>query len=213
MILVMADDAVYRVCRAELDLEDPWAVPACGTRVPLVLSGDGSRPRLESEVAAYHDGRRLLVVFSVRDDHLVATHLEHDAPLWEEDVVEVFVAPESLERYFEIEVNPLGTTFDAVVESPKLERASMTVDRAWSCEGLRTAIRRTTIHGVVRVETVIMIPAGALGASCDRGARWRANFYRIDRSPDGDEFSAWRPTGRTPPDFHVPRSFGTLVFE
>ncbi|MBI2212509.1 MAG: carbohydrate-binding family 9-like protein [Acidobacteria bacterium] len=210
---MMDDDAVYKVCRAELDLEDPWGVPACARRVPLVRAGDGAAPRLSSEVAAYHDGRRVFVVFSVRDDHLVATHLEHDAPLWEEDVVEIFVAPESLERYFEIEVNPLGTTFDARVDSPRLERESMTVDRGWTCEGLRTAIRRTTIDGVVRVETVVLIPSAALGASCDSGTLWRANFYRIDRSPDGDEFSAWRPTGRTPPDFHVPRAFGTLLFE
>ncbi|MFA6958684.1 MAG: carbohydrate-binding family 9-like protein [Thermoanaerobaculia bacterium] len=208
----MADDAVYTVCRAEIDLEDPWSVPACARRVPLVRAGDGSTPRLESEVAAYHDGERLFVVFSVRDDHLVATHLEHDAPLWEEDVVEIFLAPEALERYFEIEVNPLGTTFDAVIESPQLERTSMSVDRDWTCEGLRTAIRRTTVDGVVRVETVVLIPASALGASCSSGSRWRANFFRIDRSPDGDEFSAWRPTRRNPPDFHVPRAFGTLVF-
>jgi hypothetical protein len=178
-----------------------------------VLASDGSAPRLESEFAAYHDGRRFFVVFSARDDHLVATYLEHDAPLWKEDVVEVFLAPSSLEKYFEVEVNPLGTTFDALVESPRLERASMTVDRAWECAGLRVAIRRTTIGGVVRVETLIVIPADALGASCEREARWRANFYRIDRSPEGDEFSAWRPTGRTPPDFHVPREFGTLVFD
>lgn len=209
----MSDDATYRVCRAELDLEDPWSVPECARRVALVDATDGSTPRLESEVAAYHDGRRLLVVFSVRDDHLVASYLEHDQPLWEEDVVEVFLAPERLERYYEIEVNPLGTTFDAVVDSPRLERSSMTVDRGWTCEGLRAAIRRTTVNGSVRVDTLVSIPARAIGASCASGERWRANFFRVDRAPEGDEFSAWRPTGRRPADFHVPREFGTLLFE
>ncbi|MGK2855754.1 MAG: carbohydrate-binding family 9-like protein, partial [Thermoanaerobaculia bacterium] len=182
-------------------------------RVPLVRSGDGSKPRLDSEFAAYHDGDRLFVVFSADDDHLVATYLGHDEPLWEEDVVEVFLAPEKLERYYEIEVNPLGTTFDAVIDSPRLERATMTVDRAWTCAGLRTAIRRTTTDGSVRVETLIAIPFDALGAAPPSGARWRANFFRIDRAPAGDEFSTWRPTGRNPADFHVPRAFGTLVFE
>jgi hypothetical protein len=40
--------------------------------------------------------------------------------------------------------------------------------------------------------------------------RWRANFYRIDRGTE-DEYSAWCPTLADPPDFHVPRCFGTLV--
>jgi len=209
----MLADSVYTVCRSTLDLEDPWAVPANARRVSLVRAGDGSKPRLESEFAAYHDGKRLFVLFSVVDDHLVATYLGHDEPLWEEDVVEVFLAPEKLERYFEIEVNPMGTTFDALVESPRLGSDTMTVDRDWTCEGLRTAIRRTTINGSVRVETLIAIPLRAIGAAIASGARWRANFFRIDRSPEGDEFSAWRPTWCTPADFHVPRSFGTLVFD
>lgn len=209
----MSADSIYPVCRATLDLEDPWAVPARAPRMPLVRSTDGSQPRLDSGFAAYHDGTRLYVVFLADDDHLVATYLEHDEPLWEEDVVEVFLAPERPERYFEIEVNPLGTTFDAAIDSPRLERDTMTVDRGWTCEGLRTAIRRTTIGGSVRVETLVSIPVRAFGSAFASGARWRANFFRIDRSPEGDEFSAWRPTGRIPADFHVPRAFGTLVFE
>jgi hypothetical protein len=212
IIVVMVDGSTYVVCRAQLDLEDPWAVPAGAMRVPLVRATDGTKPRLDSDFAAYYDDRRLFVVFSADDDHLVATYLEHDEPLWEEDVVEVFLAPERLERYFEIVVNPLGTTFDAVVDSPRLERATMRVDRDWTCEGLRAAIRRTTVDGSVRVETLVVIPFRALGATVESGARWRANFFRIDRSPDGDEFFAWRPSGRTPADFHVPQRFGTLAF-
>ncbi len=209
----MPADSIYDVCREKLDLEDPWAVPAGARRVPLVRAEDGSKPRLDSEFSAYHDGKRLFVVLSADDDHLVATYLEHDEPLWKEDVVEVFLAPESLERYFEIEVNPLGTTFDAIVDSPRLGREAMTVDRAWTCQGLRAAIRRTTIGGSVRVETLVAIPISALGAAYASGMRWRGNVFRIDRSPKGDEYCAWRPTGHHPADFHVPRKFGTLVFE
>jgi hypothetical protein len=43
-------------------------------------------------------------------------------------------------------------------------------------------------------------------------ARWRANFYRIDRG-ERDEYSAWSPTHGDPPDFHVAERFGVLRIE
>jgi hypothetical protein len=42
------------------------------------------------------------------------------------------------------------------------------------------------------------------------GDRWRANFYRIDRAKDGDEFTAWSPTGAI--QYHTPARFGYLLF-
>jgi hypothetical protein len=81
--------------------------------------------------------------------------------------------------------------------------------------GLFVALRKVVeSSGVMSIDTVVRVPFFALErATPGGGETWRANFFRIDRSPGGDEFSAWRPTGRTPPDFHVPREFGTLVFE
>ena len=101
---------------------------------------DGAAPRLATSFAAYYDSVFLTLLYSGADDHVVATHLEHDAPLYEEDVVEAFLAPAE-------------------------------------------------------------------------GEVWRANFFRIDRHPKlGDDFSAWQPTMRTPPDFHVVGAFGTIRF-
>ena len=103
---------------------------------------DGGAPRLATTVAAYYDDDFLTVVFDAEDDEIVATYLGHDEPLWQEDVVEIFLAPEGLTPYFEIEVNPLGTTFDARIDSPDGVRATMTTDLAWTCEGLFAALRR-----------------------------------------------------------------------
>ena len=41
--------------------------------------------------------------------------------------------------------------------------------------------------------------------------QWRMNLYRIERG-EAEEFTAWSPTLKSPPDFHVPSRFGTLVF-
>src|SRR5436190_16627573 len=116
------------VARAPFDMEDPWTMPDVCTPVSLRRANDGSAPRLSTTVAAWYDSSHLTLLFSAHDDAVYASHLEHDAPLYEQDVVEAFLAPEVATRYFEIEVSPRGTIFDARVESPDGVRATMHVD-------------------------------------------------------------------------------------
>src|SRR5437588_11271359 len=102
---------------------------------------DGAAPRLKTTVAVFADDECVNVLFHEDDDGIVATHLRHDAPLYEEDVVEVFLAPADPAHYFELEVNPLGTTFDAAIESPNGTPARMRVDLAWDCACPFSAVR------------------------------------------------------------------------
>jgi Carbohydrate-binding family 9 len=193
------------VPRAEFSIEEPWAIPRGCTPVALRRATDGAAPRLATRLALYHDGECLTALFLGEDDGVCATYLGHDEPLWKEDVVELFLAPEQPGRYFEIEVNPLGTTFDAVIDSPDLDRATMTTDLAWTCRELFAAVRTTPAS----LDVLVRVPFASLGARAE--GEWRANFYRIDRG-GGDEYSAWQPTMKTPADFHVPRAFGGLRF-
>src|ERR1700742_4824560 len=170
-------------------------------RVTLGRSSGRAPPRLARTVAVYRDGDCLVAVFSCTDDGIVATHYEHDAPLWQEDVVELFLAPDRLGEYFEIEVNPLGTVFDARIVSPDGVRATMRADVGWECRGLFAAVRRYDRgEGAFSLDVVVRMPFDAFGSGVPQtGTEWRANFYRIDRSAQGDEFTAWQPTGKTPP--------------
>src|SRR5664279_588290 len=188
-------------------------VPALGRtdrlveRAPLWLrdARSGAAPRLKTALRVGLRGADLCVRFDGRDDGVVATLTERDAPLWQEDVFEVFLSPEDPPRlYYEFEVNPLGTLFDARVSSPDLARATMRVETAWDCAGFAARVTR----GPGRWSASLRIPLGPL---CDGAPpeTWRANFYRIDRGAV-DEYSAWAPTLADPPDFHVPEKFGTL---
>jgi len=128
----------------------------------------------------------------------------------------VFLAPRRLNEYYEIEVNPRGTVFDARIESPGGVRATMKTDRDWTCEGLMTAVRQIIeSDGGISIDTLLRIPFAALEQRTPHAEdSWRGNFFRIDRHPQlGDEFSAWQPTLRDPADFHVTAAFGTLRFE
>jgi hypothetical protein len=213
MMKTMSDTLV--VVREEFSMEDPWAIPRSCDPVRLRRATDGAAPRLSTTVSAYYDDEFVTVVFSSADDHVVATQFGHDEPLYEEDVVEMFLAPDNAVQYFELEVNPVGTIFDARIESPRGVRASMRADVGWDCEGVVAAVRKTIEpRNLLTLDTVVRIPFGSLDAAPPRnGDWWRGNFFRIDRHPsEGDEFSAWRPTMKTPPDFHVVACFGRLLF-
>jgi len=214
MIVAMSAETLD-VPRAGFDIEEPWNTPAECTPVRLRRSTDAAAPRLSTTVALWYDAEYLSVLFSASDDHVSATHLRHDAPLYEQDVVEVFVAPDRPSDYFEIEVSPRGTIFDARIHSPDGLRATMKVDRDWDCAGLFAAVRQLVeSDGTTTIDTLLRIPFASLNrATPVSGEIWRANFFRVDRHPEaGDEFSAWQPTLCVPADFHVVAAFGVLRF-
>lgn len=171
---------------------------------------DGSPATWPTGVRLAWDERALHVRFTCRDDDAWSTFSRRDEPLWREEVVEVFLAAgsEEPETYFEFELSPRGVLFDARVENPGGDRSALRVDAAWRCAGLASRVGR-----LGRADdwwAGLAIPWRALGGD-EPPATLRANFFRIERPRGGTaEFSCWRPTWITPPDFHRPRHFGLL---
>lgn len=192
----------------------PWEPPYGASSVALVDSTTGSSGRLRTDLTVFRDSHRLLALFSMEDDELHASIYGRDAPLWREDVVEIFLQPGEAGVYYEFEASPNGSLFDARVVFPGPTRETMSVDVGWDCTGFTSMIRRVSNpSGEGTLEVLIGIPFSCLDVSSPRsGERWRANFYRIDRSSHGDMYAAWSPTLTPDPDFHVPARFGTLVF-
>ena len=60
---------------------------------------------------------------------------------------------------------------------------------------------------------VLALPMRSLTAHFDPAEGWRVNFYRVEGSKEPRFYSAWKPTGTQAPNFHVPESFGELVFK
>ena len=148
------------------------------------------------------------VLFDLEDRHPWATLTEHDAPLWTEEVAEVFLDPVGdLESYFEVEINPLGTTFDLVL---RRTASGWRKDFAWHVDGLGSLARRTATGWAAELR----VPFDAIAAPRPQpGTSWRVNFLRIDR-PQGAgteaELGAWSPTGLR--NFHRPGKFGVMEF-
>ena len=166
----------------------------------------GAAPQQATEVRVAWAAEELRVLFHAHDTHPWATITQRDGPLWEEEVVEVFLDPVGDgECYFEIEVNPLNTVLDLVL---RRNRSGYKKDFAWKCEGFRSATARTADGWAAE----LAIPFRSLAADPPHpGGRWRANFLRIDRPPGQPrELSAWSPTRRA--TFHTPKRFGGLRF-
>lgn len=197
------------------DLDDPFAAGSWRElpSLPDFLLADGSGPaEQQTAVRLCWDARGLYVRFDCADRDAWGSYSQRDDPLWREEAVELFLAPDQAvpTAYYELEVSPAGTLFDARVHNPAGDRDGMTVDRRWDCPGLRWRTGRTG-----RSEdwwAVLAIPwHGVTPTPEDRPRLWRANFYRIERPHDGaTELSCWSPTLTDPPDFHRPARFGLL---
>ena len=202
------------------------------TREPLFLdlvdTVTGAAPRFPTRVRAFWDDEALSVEFHCRDTRRWHTLTERDAPLWQEEVVELFLAPglETPTRYAEFEVNPAGVLFDALIDNPDGVRATIHGDVGWDCPGLEAEVHLAAPTSGRDDWTVrLRVPWAGLAPIWHRPVPapvWRANFLRVERpagphgagpSSDADEFSAWSPTRRDPADFHVPRRFGVLVLD
>lgn len=183
------------------------AVAALG---PFVLADGSAPPRRATLARVCADRGALWVRFDCEGGEPWATLDERDAPLWTEEVVEVFLAPGAASPvvYYEFEVNPLGALFDARVSNPNSRRDDMLVDASWDCEGVH---RRAWVTAERSSWTALLrIPWPSVSEG-PRPTLWRANFFRIDRPRDAEpEFSAWSATFTRPADFHKPAAFGLL---
>lgn len=198
-----------------------------GASAPLVdaVSGMPLPPAVRASVETAWTDERLLVLFTCAEEHVWATHTARDAPLYEEEVVEVFLAPTGdVRHYYELEVSPANVLFDARVKSPDLDRKTMQVETRWTCAGLET---RAHVDGTLGRTSpadgeppsasgwraALSIPFAAFSevAPPRPGDQWRANFYRIERSREVS-YAAWSPTLERPANFHVPARFGVLRF-
>lgn len=184
---------------------------------PFRRTGDGKEPRFSTRARLTWDDEALYVAFEVEDPDVFATHTKKDAPIYEEEVVEIFIDANGDGRtYNELELSPRGVQFDAYF--PARRRG---MDLSWD-SGMTSAVhvRGTLDDARDRDEgwtAEMRIPVARL-AGVPRwpprsGDRWRFNLYRLEwhskrKVNEGSAFS--------PPlvgDFHHLPRFGWLEFE
>lgn len=185
--------------------------------LPPFLLADGSGPAVQpTQLRLCWDDAALHVRFDCVDRDAWSTYTRRDDPIYEEEAVEVFLAPGEADPidYFEFEVSPAGVLFDARIHNPTGLRPDLRADVAWDCPRLRWQAGRDA-ERPERQDwwAVLEIPWAGLVAGAPPRV-WRANFYRIERPRDSEpEFSGWSPTLTRPADFHKPARFGRLELD
>jgi hypothetical protein len=234
---------VWRLHPAPQDLQDSEATPelwspsvwASVPAVELTLSDGSGLPRQPTAVQACWDSQALYVRFQCTDQDAWSEFTRRDDPLWEQEAVEVFLAPGGAapRRYFEFQISPRGLLFDAIVDNPHLDRTDLVTAPTWNCPGIRWAAgplsrssgsppesATTALEHQLAPEDwwagLILPWRGLSPDTYEMPTELRANFYRIERPRPArapglpTEFSAWSPTLISPPDFHRPARFGVL---
>ena len=132
---------------------------------------------------------------------------EKSIGLWERDVFEIFVAPDTKkpEKYFEFEVAPTGEWLDARIEI--LEDGRRETNFQYN-SGMKTA----ALILEDKIFSAIKIGWEAFGRKPEETDVWRGNLFRCVGSGENRGYLAWRPTATITPNFHVPEKFGYFEF-
>lgn len=193
--------------------DEAWKAAA-----PVVLRGslDGRSLELRTQARLVWDDSSLYVAFEVEDPDVWGTYKERDQPLYEQEVVEVFLDANGDGRtYNELQVSPHNVIFDAYFPA---RRQGM--DLGWD-SGVKTAVQvRGTLDDASDKDegwTVeLQVPVARLAevphVPPRKGDRWRFNLYRLEhrgrRQVEGHAFSPLFVG-----DFHALPRFGWLVFD
>ena len=204
--------------RLDGSLLDPvWS--SAQTTASFVETRNGGPAHLDASAKLLWDKRYLYVGVEVQDALLRSRATERDAHLWEEDCVELMIAPAGAGRgYFEIQVSPRGVVFDTRYDARRVPKPYGHV--AWDSKtrvgvSARGALDDRQADAGYTVE--IAIPWQTFSRTGERpappaiGDEWRANVYVMDLGEENQRAAAWSALGIG--DFHVPHRFGILAFE
>jgi len=207
------------------------------------IEGDSKpRPLKKTEFRMLWDDDYLYIGAQLWDDQIWATVTGRDEVIFVDNDFEVFLSPKhSTHRYYEIELNALGTIWDLLMDKPQRDQANRII--GWDVRGLRSAAH---VEGALNDPSAdnrfwsaeLLIPwlplrecepdevlPGRLAP--ETGECWRLNFSRVEYQADvvgGHYVKRKDNNGKPLPeynwvwaptgviDIHMPEMWGYLVF-
>ena len=177
--------------------------------------------KVHSKTTVYllYDNKYLYIAGMMEDKDIIATVKEHDGNVWNDDVFEIFIKPEfHSPHYYEIDINPLGTIFDAFFPRkragfPRFVKYSSAAEVATKIKG--------TLNNWKDIDTgwgiEVKIPFSAFSQTTDvpqPNTVWYFAICRYDYSvylKRGRELTSSAKLRRA--DFHIYYDYDKLVFK
>jgi hypothetical protein len=222
-------------------LDDPaWRQARWSERFVDIQGAGYPAPRRHTRMKLLWDSTFLYVAAELEEPDLWGTITRRDAVIYRDNDFEVFLDPDGDGlRYFELEINTLGTVWDLYL--PKPYRDGGQADNGWDIAGLQSAValRGTLNHPGDRdrgwtVELALpwasLVPPGSssAGTAPRPGDRWRVNFSRVEWNlvardggydkrldpatglPLPEMNWVWSPQGAI--NMHMPEMWGFVTF-
>lgn len=165
------------------------------------------------------DDKYLYVAFRCRDAHISGTRTKRDSPVYRDDCVEVFTAPNPRHpnNYFNIEMNVRG----AFLDQHHPDGPGRKVKQEWNAKGIKIAV---TIDGTLNDDTdtdrAWILEAAIPFQNFAKVARntpprpgdvWHLNLNRLGGKTN-PQYSQWSSSRTPTPQYHVPEGFGRVKF-
>ena len=173
----------------------------------------------ETKVKLMYSETGLYFLFSCQDNKLTNTMQADFLDLWNEDVIEIFLQPDSAQpAYLEYELSPLNYELPIIIFN---EKGKLNSWIPFYYEGDRKTKHATAVTGGERKTNAtvngwtaeVFVPyqllKPVLNALPSSGTRWKANLCRIDYD-NGEALWSWQLTSG---NFHEYNKFGSFRFE
>ncbi|MFC1528524.1 carbohydrate-binding family 9-like protein [Candidatus Latescibacterota bacterium] len=188
----------------------------------MVDAYTGGETPLKSTFRMLWDDLYLYVGVYFEDHDAWATYTEEDDPLWEEEVLELFIDADcDGNTYYEHEINPINAKVDLFLHR---NRTSVDSWREWDFKHIRSAVsvegdgknagtedNYWIIEVAVPFEDLYEMPH----VPPEDGDMWRMNVYRIERDNPVDKKEVFL-AAFSPPysgNFHATWMFGKIYFK
>ena len=168
----------------------------------------------KTEFRAFYSADSFYFSFVAVDDNIVvAPNIYRDEDIIAEDRVEMyFTLNPDLNEYYCLEVNPVGRALTYAAAFPRI------LSFEWNWPGL-------VAKGTINDNGYVVEGAFPLASFAELGfpikdkkpalhvALFRAEFTRVSDYKVDEHWLSWINPDVQEPDFHVPSSFGTFIFE
>ena len=218
------------------DDERDWSKAPWTQAFTDIETGGQINPEQEAKCKMLWDNDFLYLFVKFREHDLWASIKNHDAPVFQDNAFEMFIAPgEETYNYFEFQVNAYGTVWDLFMPRPYRNGGSGL--STWDIKGLQKAVyldgtlnnpadtdRSWSIELAVPFSSVRMNG----GRNPSTGTIWRMNFSRVQWELDtlngayfrrkdktmgkllAEHYSVWSPQGIV--NLHYPERWGYVLF-